>query len=107
VGVPPFSFLTNHGLVLLCIAHDPRARIRDIAASVEITERAAQRIVADLIEAGYVDRTREGRRNVYVVNRDLRLALPTQREVDLNALLEVLVPADTSSERRELIADPG
>lgn len=107
MGVPPFSFLTNHGLVMLCIAHDPRVRIRDIAASVEITERAAQRIVADLIEAGYVARSREGRRNVYAVNRDLRLALPTQREVDLNALLAVLVPSDTSSERRELIADPG
>lgn len=103
----PFSFLTNHGLVMLCIAHDPRARIRDIAASVGITERAAQRIVADLIEAGYVARSREGRRNVYTVNRDLRLALPTQRDVDLNALLAVLVPSDTSSERRELIADLG
>lgn len=103
----PFSFLTNHGLVMLCIAHDPRARIRDIAASVGITERAAQRIVADLIEAGYVARSREGRRNVYTVNRDLRLALPTQRDVDLNALLAVLVPSDTSSERRELIADRG
>jgi DNA-binding MarR family transcriptional regulator len=105
--VQPFSFLTNHGLVMLCIAHDQRARIRDIAASVGITERAAQRIVADLIEAGYVDRTREGRRNVYTVNRTLRLALPTQRDVDLNSLLDVLVPSDTSVERRDLIADRG
>lgn len=103
--MPAFSFLTNHGLAMLCIAHDPRARIRDIAASIGITERAAQRIVADLIDAGYVDRTREGRRNVYTINRDLRLALPTQRDVDLNALLDVLVPTGTSSERRELIAD--
>ena len=107
MGVQPFSFLTNHGLVMLCIANDPRVRIRDIAAPVGITERAAQRIVADLIEAGYVDRTRDGRRNVYAVNRELRLALPTQRDVDLNALLAVLVPADTSSERRELLADRG
>lgn len=103
--MPPFSFLTNHGLAMLCIAHDPRTRIRDIAASVEITERATQRIVADLIEAGYVDRTREGRRNVYTINRDLRLALPTQRDVDLRALLEVLVPASASDERRELIVE--
>jgi hypothetical protein len=102
----PFSFLTNHGLTLLCIAHDPRARIRDIAASVEITERAAQRIVADLVDAGYVARTREGRRNVYVVNGELRLALPSQRDVDLGSLLGVLVPADTTTERRELIAEP-
>ena len=102
-GVPPFSFLTNHGLVLLCIAHDPRTRIRDMAASVGITERAAQRIVSDLIEAGYVARVREGRRNVYTVERELRFAMPTQRDIDLNALLGVLVPADTTDERRELI----
>jgi DNA-binding MarR family transcriptional regulator len=100
-----FSFLTNHGLALLCIAHDPRVRVRDIAATISITERAAQRIVADLVEAGYVERTREGRRNVYTVNRELRLALPTQRDVDLRTLLGVLVPADTTAERRELIAE--
>ncbi len=101
--MPPFSFLTNHGLVLLCIAHDPRVRIRDMAQSVGITERAAQRIVSDLIEAGYVARVREGRRNVYTVKRELRFALPTQRDIDLNSLLAVLVPADTTDERRELI----
>lgn len=52
----PCRFLTNHGLTLLCIVHDPGARMRDIAAEVQITERATQRIVADLIEAGYLDR---------------------------------------------------
>lgn len=106
-GVPPFSFLTNHGLTMLCIAHDPRTRIRDIAASVGITERAAQRIVADLIEAGYVDRARDGRRNVYTVNRALQLALPTRRDVDLNALLELLAPSGSAEVRRELLADRG
>lgn len=100
-----FSFLTNHGLTLLCIAHDPHARIRDIAASVEITERAAQRIVGDLVEAGYVERAREGRRNVYTVNRGLRVALPSQRDVDLNALLGVLVPTGASSVRRGLLTE--
>jgi predicted transcriptional regulator len=104
--VPPFSFLTNHGLALLCIAHDPRTRIRDIAASIGITERAAQRIVADLVEAGYVHRAREGRRNVYAVDRDLRVTLPSQRDVDLNSLLGVLAPPDAVSERRELVAHP-
>jgi DNA-binding MarR family transcriptional regulator len=59
----PFRFLSNHGMVLLSIAHDPRARMRDIAAVVGITERAAQRIVADLIAAEYVSRERHGRRN--------------------------------------------
>ena len=86
----PFAFLTNHGLVLLCIAEDPRVRMRDIAATVQITERAAQRIVADLIEAGYVDRARDGRRNVYTVRRDRPITLPNQRDVDLNSLLAVL-----------------
>jgi hypothetical protein len=60
-SVPPFSFVTNHGLTLLCVAHDPDTRMRDIAEDVQITERAAQRIVADLIEAGYLDRKRVGR----------------------------------------------
>jgi len=96
----PFSFLTNHGLVLLCIAADPRARMRDIAADVGITERAAQRIVADLIDAGYVTRTREGRRNTYVVRLDLPVALPNERDVDLGTLMAVLVPAGSSDARR-------
>ncbi len=96
----PFGFLTNHGLTLLCIADDPRARMRDIAANVEITERAAQRIVADLVQAGYVDRAREGRRNVYTVRTDLPVALPAQRDVDLGSLLNVLLPHASSVERR-------
>lgn len=99
--MPAFSFLTNHGGALLCVAADPRIRIRDIASTIGITERAAQRIVAELIEAGYVERTREGRRNTYTVRRDLPVALPAQRDIDLNALLEVLLPADSSEERRD------
>jgi DNA-binding MarR family transcriptional regulator len=90
--VPPFAFLTNHGLVLLCIAEDPHVRMRDIAVTVQITERAAQRIVADLIEAGYVDRTRDGRRNAYTVRGERSIMLPNQRDIDLNALLAVLAP---------------
>jgi DNA-binding MarR family transcriptional regulator len=97
--MPPFAFLTNHGLVLLSIAEDPTARIRDLAATVGITERAAQRIVSDLIEAGYVDRTRVGRRNEYTVRLDLPIALAAQRDVDLEALLSVLLPARPSDER--------
>lgn len=97
----PFSFLTNHGAVLLCIADDPRARMRDIAATVDITERAAQRIVADLIDTGYVQRTRTGRRNTYTVRTDLPVALPVQRDVDLQSLLSVLLPTSSSNARRE------
>ena len=91
-------------LVLLCIAHDPRVRMRDIAGAVDITERAAQRIVAELIEFGYITRTREGRRNRYAVRTDLPLVLPTARDLDLGSLLTVLVPAGSSDERRGLTA---
>jgi MarR family len=101
--VAPFRFLSNHGLVLLSIAHDPRARMRDIAAVVGITERAAQRIVADLIAADYVSRERHGRRNAYTVRTDLSIGLPTQRDIDLGSLLSVLLPAGTSGERRSLM----
>jgi predicted ArsR family transcriptional regulator len=91
--VVPFSFLTNHGMALLCIAEDPRIRMREIAGQVDITERAAQRIVADLIQAGYVHRVREGRRNIYTVHRDLPIALPSRRDIELRSLLAVLLPS--------------
>jgi DNA-binding MarR family transcriptional regulator len=99
--VPPFGFLTNHGLVLLCIAANPEARMRDIAADLEITERAAQRIVADLIGAGYLERTRVGRRNRYAIRTDLPVLLPAGRDVALSSLLNVLVPSGSSPERRD------
>ena len=99
--MPPFGFLTNHGLVLLCIAQDPGVRMRDIAADVQITERAAQRIVADLIGAGYLDRERVGRRNRYTVRAGLSISLPARRDIDLNALLNVLLPDSSSAQRRE------
>lgn len=99
--VRPFDFLTNHGLALLCIAEDPGVRMRDIAADVEITERAAQRIVADLVQAGYLDRERVGRRNRYVIRAGLPVSLPARRDVDLNALFNVLLPKSSSDGRRE------
>jgi predicted transcriptional regulator len=91
-----WTFVTNHTRVLLAIAHDPDARLRDIAAIVGVTERAAQRIVADLIEEGYITRERVGRRNHYAVNPDLKLRHPAQRDQDVGTLLDVL----------ELRADP-
>lgn len=100
-AMPPFGFLTNHGLALLCIARDPRIRMRDIAADVQITERAAQRIVADLIGAGYLDRERVGRRNRYTIRTSLPISLPARRDVDLNALLNVLLPDSSSAGRRD------
>jgi DNA-binding Lrp family transcriptional regulator len=75
--------------------------MRDIASVVDITERAAQRIVAELIDAGYLDRERVGRRNRYTVRTDLPVALPASRDIELNSLLNVLLPAGSSSARRE------
>ena len=95
---PEFEFLTNHGKTLLLIAHDQRLRIRDMSDLLNITERATQRIVADLAKAGYVDREREGRRNVYSVRTDVPLGLPTQRDVDIGSLLAVLLTQDDPGE---------
>jgi DNA-binding MarR family transcriptional regulator len=102
--VAPFSFLTNHGLALLSIAEDPQIRMRDIAASVEITERAAQRIVSDLIEAGYVHRERNGRRNDYTVRTDLSVSLPNRRDIELGSLLGILLPTGSTKERRTKVS---
>lgn len=89
----PFSFLTNHGMALVAISRDPRARMRDIAAELQITERAAQRIIGDLCEAGFVDRAREGRRNVYTVRTDVPVALSGPRKLQVGDLLQVLTDA--------------
>jgi predicted ArsR family transcriptional regulator len=93
--IPPvpnrsWTFLTNHAHVLLCIAQDPGTRLRDVAARVGITERAAQRIVGDLEAAGYLERRRVGRRNHYEIHREHRLRHPVEDEVAIGALLEVL-----------------
>jgi MarR family len=93
-STPDFRLLTNHGNALLLIARDPRIRIRDIAAQLEITERAAQRIVVDLANTGYIDREREGRRNLYHVRSHLPLRLPFQRELDIKSLLAILETED-------------
>jgi DNA-binding MarR family transcriptional regulator len=87
-------FLTNHAHVLLCIARNPQARTRDIAEQVGITERAAQRIVADLIAENYVTRTKVGRRNNYKINPRGHLRHPIFRNLAIGPLLEVLNTAD-------------
>ncbi len=88
---PEWTFLTNHGHVLLCIARDPMIRGREIAAQVGITERATQSIVADLVAAGYVTRSREGRRNHYALNQDLPFRHPVEQAHLVGELLRVLV----------------
>jgi predicted transcriptional regulator len=92
-----WDFLTNHAHVLVCVAHDPGIRVRDIATAVGITERAAHGILSQLVDAGYLLREREGRRNHYTVvaGRPLRHPLEQQREV--GDLLEVLVGSTTES----------
>ncbi len=110
-AVPGFRFLTNHAKTLILIADDPRIRIRDIATQLEITERATQRIVADLVNAGYVERRREGRRNVYTVVTHMPLDIPTPRDINVASLLAILAgpsgttPAGTGSPSQTIISD--
>lgn len=85
-----WTFLTNHAQVLLCVADTPDIRLRDVAEHVGITERATQRIVADLIEAGYVKSKRTGRRNRYTVNRQHAMRHSAQLGHRVGALLEAL-----------------
>jgi len=88
-----WTFLTNHAQVLLVISRDPTARMRDIAEAVGITERAAQRIVGDLVDEGYVARRRVGRRNEYELNADARLRHPLARDHQVGEILDVLAKA--------------
>lgn len=93
-----WSLLTNHARVLMCIAHDPGVRLRDIATTVGITERSAYGIVADLTESGYVVKQKEekdGRRNRYKIRAHLPLRDAIIRERTIGELLDLLV--DTNS----------
>jgi DNA-binding MarR family transcriptional regulator len=98
-SAPParWDFLTNHAHVLTCIADDPGIRLRDIAAAVGITERAAHRILSELVEEGYVRRERQGRRNRYSVVADRPMRHPLVQQHEIGDLLEIL----TGSTRRD------
>jgi DNA-binding MarR family transcriptional regulator len=85
-----WTFLTNHAQVLLCLAETPDIRLRDVAARVGITERATQRILADLVDAGYVKTERLGRRNRYTVDRQHAMRHSAQLGYEIGALLEAL-----------------
>jgi MarR family len=89
-GTPGWSFLTNYAQVILCIAHDPGVRLREIGEAVGITERAAHRIVVELAAAGYISRTRNGRRNHYTIESDLPLPDPLARGQKVGDLLAIL-----------------
>jgi len=81
--------LTNHAHTLVCIARDPDLRLRDVAACVGVTERAAQRIVSDLVDAGYLERQKEGRRNTYRIRADLPLRHPVEHGHAISEILAV------------------
>jgi DNA-binding Lrp family transcriptional regulator len=87
----PWTFLTNHAHVLLCLARDPEARMRDVASQVGITERAVQKIVADLEEAGYLTRSRAGRRNRYELHPDVPLRHPLECHKNVDSLLALVL----------------
>lgn len=88
--VSGWTFLTNHAHVLFCIAQDPDIRLRDVAARIGITERATQRIVAELEEGGFLTHQRNGRRNHYEVMVDEHLRHPVESHVTVGALLDML-----------------
>jgi predicted transcriptional regulator len=92
--VAEWSFLTNHARVLLCIAHDPGVRLREIAARTGVTERTAYGIVTDLTEAGYVVKHKDGRRNRYQIQAHLPLPETDSRERTIGEILGLLTGAD-------------
>jgi predicted ArsR family transcriptional regulator len=85
-----WRFLSNHSQVLLCIDRDPNVRLRDVAETVGITERAVQRIVGDLVESGYLNIERIGRRNHYTVTRGAVMRHPAQTNTEIGELLDLL-----------------
>jgi DNA-binding IclR family transcriptional regulator len=114
VQMAEWKFITNHAQVLLCVAHDPEIRLREIAGACGITERAAHRIIADLEEAGYISRERMGRRNRYefhpeVAMRHPRLGHALLRDIKMGDLVAPLMappgPNGTQPQRAEE-ADP-
>jgi hypothetical protein len=109
--VASWTFLTNHARVLLLVAHDPGVRLRDIAASLDITERSAFGIITDLVEAGYVIKEKDGRRNRYHVQAHLPLPEPTARERTVGEVLALLAGTDATVTREPAAAagrpDPG
>ena len=97
---PAWTFLTNHAHVLLCLARDPEARLRDVAEQVGVTERAVQRIVTELEEAGYVERAREGRRNTYAVRAELPLRHPIEQHRTVASLIDLVQDAESRPQAR-------
>jgi len=85
-----WNFLTNYGHVVVYLSTNPDARIRDLAEAIGITERSAQRIVSDLVEAGYLTRTKTGRRNRYEINPEAPLRHSLERDHEVGELVRAL-----------------
>jgi DNA-binding MarR family transcriptional regulator len=103
---PRWTFLTNHAHVLLCLARSPELRLRDVALEVGVTERAVQRIVAELEAGGYLTRHRSGRQNAYVINVDGRMRHPIEAHATVRALI-ALVTASRSTTPMTAVAAGG
>jgi hypothetical protein len=99
--VERWSFLTNHARVLVCIAHDPGVRLRDIAARAGITERRAYGVVSDLADAGYVVKEKDGRRNRYQIQAHLPLRDSISREPTIGEVLDLLVEPKSPAKGRK------
>ena len=85
-----WTFLTNHSHVLLCLVENSSMRMRDIAQEVGITERAVQRIISDLVDEGYIEIVREGRRNTYRINTGMRLRHPIEKKRTIQELIDLI-----------------
>ena len=92
-----WTFITNHGLTLAFIFHNPRSTAREIANHIGVTERTTHKIISDLEVAGYIERRKEGRRNVYGVNPSLPLRHHTKQDVMVDELLEALTTKNEES----------
>ena len=88
---PPWTFLSNHGHVLVAVGRDPDTRMRDVAAAVGITERAVQQIVRDLVAEGYLRKTKVGRRNRYAVVRRARFRHPLAEGLTIGEFLDLVL----------------
>lgn len=90
-NVPEWTFLSNHGHVLVHLSRNPESLIREIADAVGITERSAQSILADLQEAGYVTVSKKGRRNNYKVNKSKKFRHPSEATEPIGSLLAIFL----------------
>src|ERR1700759_1667693 len=96
---PRWTFLTNHAQVLVCIAHDPGIRLRDIGGGIGVTESAPPRILGELADPEYIARQRNGRRNHYTIDRHLPLPDPIAGEQNVGELLEILTATRGANRR--------